>query len=156
MQGDPGVIELLNEVLTAELTAVNQYFIHAKMQADWGYRKLASHTRHESIDEMKHAEVLIERILFLDGVPNMQRYFPVVVGEDVREQLEKDLELEHVAIERLNRGIAQCVATGDNGSRELLEEILVSEEEHTDWLETQLETIRQVGEQLWLSTWIHD
>jgi len=156
MQGDPGVIELLNEVLTAELTAVNQYFIHAKMQADWGYRKLASHTRHESIDEMKHAEVLVERILFLDGVPNMQRYFPVVVGEDVKEQLEKDLELEHVAIDRLNRGIAQCVAAGDNGSRELLEEILVSEEEHTDWLETQLETIRQVGEQLWLSTWIHD
>jgi bacterioferritin len=156
MQGDPGVIELLNDVLTAELTAVNQYFIHAKMQADWGYRKLAAHTRHESIDEMKHAEALIERILYLDGVPNMQRYFPVVVGEDVKEQLEHDLTVEHVAIERLNRGIAQCVAVGDNGSRELLEGILVSEEEHTDWLETQLETIRQVGEQLWLSTWIHD
>jgi bacterioferritin len=156
MQGDPGVIELLNDVLTAELTAVNQYFIHAKMQADWGYRKLAAHTRHESIDEMKHAEALIERILYLDGVPNMQRYFPVVVGEDVKEQLEQDLIVEHVAIERLNRGIAQCVAVGDNGSRELLEGILVSEEEHTDWLETQLETIRQVGEQLWLSTWIHD
>jgi bacterioferritin len=156
MQGDPGVIELLNDVLTAELTAVNQYFIHAKMQADWGYRKLAAHTRHESIDEMKHAEALIERILYLDGVPNMQRYFPVVVGEDVKEQLEQDLTVEHVAIERLNRGIAQCVAVGDNGSRELLEGILVSEEEHTDWLETQLETIRQVGEQLWLSTWIHD
>jgi bacterioferritin len=155
MQGDPGVLELLNEVLTAELTAVNQYFIHAKMQADWGYAKLAAYTRHESIDEMKHAEALIERILFLDGVPNMQRYFPVVVGEDVREQLEKDLELEHVAIDRLNRGVAQCVSVGDNGTRELLEGILVSEEEHTDWLETQLETIRQVGEQLWLSTWIH-
>jgi bacterioferritin len=156
MQGDPGVLELLNEVLTAELTAVNQYFIHAKMQADWGYQKLAAHTRHESIDEMKHAEVVIERILFLDGVPNMQRYFPVVVGETVREQLEKDLELEHVAIDRLNRGIARCVEAGDNGSRELLEEILVSEEEHTDWLETQLETIAQVGEQLYLSTWIHE
>jgi bacterioferritin len=156
MQGDPGVIELLNEVLTAELTAVNQYFIHAKMQADWGYRKLAAYTRHESIDEMKHAEVLIERILYLDGVPNMQRYFPVIVGETVKEQLEKDLELEHVAIGRLNRGIAQCVAVGDNGSRELLEGILVSEEEHTDWLETQLETIAQVGEALWLSTWIQD
>ena len=156
MQGDPGVLELLNEVLTAELTAVNQYFIHAKMQADWGYQKLAAHTRHESIDEMKHAEVVIERILFLGGVPNMQRYFPVVVGETVREQLEKDLELEHVAIDRLNRGIARCVQAGDNGSRELLEEILVSEEEHTDWLETQLETIAQVGEQLYLSTWIHE
>jgi bacterioferritin len=156
MQGDPGVLELLNEVLTAELTAVNQYFIHAKMQADWGYRKLAAHTRHESIDEMKHAEVVIERILFLNGVPNMQRYFPVVVGETVREQLEKDLELEHVAIDRLNRGIARCVEAGDNGSRELLEAILVSEEEHTDWLETQLETIAQVGEPLWLSTWIHE
>jgi len=156
MHGDAGVIELLNEVLTAELTAINQYFIHAKLQSNWGYRKLASHTRDESIDEMKHAESLIERILYFDGVPNMQRLFPVVVGEDVKEQLEKDLDLERVAVDRLNRGIAQCVAAADNGTRELLEDILVSEEEHIDWLETQLETIRQVGEQLWLSTWIHD
>ena len=156
MRGDPEIIDILNDVLTAELTAINQYFIHAKLQSNWGYRKLASHTRDESIDEMKHAESLIERILYFDGVPNMQRLFPVVVGEDVKEQLEKDLDLERVAVDRLNRGIAQCVAAADNGTRELLEDILVSEEEHIDWLETQLETIRQVGEQLWLSTWIHD
>lgn len=151
MRGDPRVIEVLNEVLTAELTAVNQYFIHAKLMQDWGYLKLGAHTRGESIDEMKHAERLIERILFLDGIPNMQRYFPVRVGETVPEQFQVDLEVEYAAIERLNRGIALCVEVGDNGTRELLETILVSEEEHTDWLETQLETIRQIGEQLYLS-----
>ncbi len=151
MRGDPRVIEVLNEVLTAELTAVNQYFIHAKLMQDWGYLKLGASTRAESIDEMKHAEQLIERILFLGGVPNMQRYFPVRVGETVPEQFQLDLEVEYAAIERLNRGIAVCVEAGDNGSRELLEAILVSEEQHTDWLETQLETIRQIGEQLYLS-----
>jgi bacterioferritin len=145
MRGDPTVIELLNEVLTAELTAVNQYFAHAKMQGNWGYRKLHDFTRHESIDEMKHAELLIDRILFLDGVPNLQRLGPVTIGETVQEQFEVDVALEYVAIKRLNDGIAACVAVGDNGTRELLEGILVSEEEHTDWLETQLETIRQIG-----------
>jgi bacterioferritin len=156
MHGEPRVIELLNEVLTAELTAVNQYFIHAKLMHDWGYRRLADHTRHESIDEMKHAERLMERIIFLGGLPNMQRLFPVKVGETVKEQFELDLQVELEAIRRLNNGIAMCVEVGDNTSRHLLEEILVSEEEHTDWLETQLETMRQIGEQLYLSQQLHD
>jgi bacterioferritin len=145
MQGDPRVIDALNEVLTAELTAVNQYFIHAKMSANWGYERRATYVRDESIDEMKHAERIIERILYFDGTPNMQRLFPVRVGESVAEQLELDLGVEHEAVPRLNRGIALCVEVGDNGTRELLEEILVAEEEHVDWLETQLETIRQIG-----------
>jgi bacterioferritin len=151
MQGDPSVIELLNDVLTAELTAINQYFIHAKMQGNWGFKRLHDATRHESIDEMKHAERLLERILFLEGLPNLQRLYPVRVGEHVREQFELDLALEHEAITRLNAGIAACVTAGDNASRELLEGILVDEEEHTDWLETQLEAMRLVGEQGYLA-----
>ncbi|MEZ4381096.1 MAG: bacterioferritin [Nannocystaceae bacterium] len=149
MKGNPQVIELLNEVLTAELTAINQYFIHAKMCADWGYMKLAAKVREESIDEMRHADTLIERILFLDGVPNVQRYGKVNVGETVKEQFELDLQLEYNAIARLNNAIATCREVGDNATRELLNGILVSEEEHTDWLETQLELIRQLGEQLY-------
>ncbi|MCA9635035.1 MAG: bacterioferritin [Myxococcales bacterium] len=149
MKGNPQVIELLNEVLTAELTAINQYFIHAKMCANWGYGKLAATVRAESIDEMKHADTLIERILFLDGIPNVQRYHKVNVGETVKEQLELDLQLEYDAIARLNKGIATCREVGDNASRDLLVQILVSEEAHTDWLETQLELIRQLGEQLY-------
>ena len=149
MKGHDQVIELLNEVLTAELTAINQYFIHAKMCANWGYGKLAAKVRAESIDEMKHADRLIERILFLDGVPNVQRYWKVNVGETVKEQLELDLQLEYDAIARLNKAIAACTAVHDNATRELLANILVSEEEHTDWLETQLELIRQLGEQLY-------
>ena len=149
MKGNPQVIELLNEVLTAELTAINQYFIHAKMCADWGYTKLATKVRAESIDEMRHADTLIERILFLDGVPNVQRYSKVNVGETVKEQLELDLQLEHDAIARLNKAIATCRDVNDNASREMLNAILVSEEEHTDWLETQLELMRQIGEQLY-------
>ena len=145
MQGDDRVIEALNEVLTSELTAINQYFIHAKMSANWGYERRAEHVRQESIDEMKHAERLIERILYFEGTPNMQRLFPVQVGESVQEQLQLDLNVEYEAVPRLNDAIALCVEVGDNGTRELLEEILVSEEEHVDWLETQLETIRQVG-----------
>ena len=151
MHGDPKVIEALNDVLTAELTAVNQYFIHAKMSANWGYEHRAEHVRHESIDEMKHAERIIERILYFEGTPNMQRLFPVRVGETVQEQLELDLAVEHEAIPRLNRGIALCVEVGDNGTREMLAEILVSEEEHVDWLETQLETIRQIGMEHYLA-----
>ncbi len=156
MQGDPRVIEALNDVLTAELTAVNQYFIHAKMSANWGYLRRSELVRNESIDEMKHAERLIERILYFDGTPNMQRLFPVRVGESVPEQLELDLAVEHEAVPRLNRGIALCVEVGDNGTRELLEEILVAEEEHVDWLETQLETIRQIGAELYLSQQLHE
>lgn len=145
MRGNDEIIELLNEVLTAELTAVNQYFLHAKMCANWGYERLAEHGKHESIDEMRHAEQVTDRILFLDGVPNYQRYFPLQIGETVVEQFEADLQLEYQALDRLNRGIAKAVELGDNGTRELLAEILVAEEEHTDWLETQLETIRQIG-----------
>ena len=151
MQGNVEVIEILNEVLTAELTAINQYFIHAKMCANWGYDRLASHGRDESIDEMKHADELIERILYFDGVPNLQRLFPVVVGETVLEQFQVDVALEYGAVERLNRGIALAVQKGDNGTRELLAEILVSEEDHIDWLETQQETIRQIGAEQYLA-----
>ncbi|MGH9270124.1 MAG: bacterioferritin [Ilumatobacteraceae bacterium] len=155
MRGDADIIELLNEVLTAELTAINQYFVHAKMCDNWGYHRLASHGRDESIDEMKHAERLIERILYFDGVPNLQRLFPVVVGETVPEQFEVDVALEYGAVERLNRGIALAVDKGDNGTRELLAEILVSEEEHIDWLETQQETIRQIGAEQYLAQQLH-
>ena len=156
MQGDDRVIEALNEVLTAELTAINQYFIHAKMSANWGYERRAEHLRNESIDEMKHAERLIERILYFEGTPNMQRLFPVQVGESVQEQLQLDLGVEYEAVPRLNHGIALCVEVGDNGTRELLEDILVSEEEHVDWLETQLETIRQIGIEHYLAQQLHD
>lgn len=151
MKGSSTVIELLNEVLTAELTAINQYFIHAKMCADWGYEGLAAKVRAESIDEMKHADELIERILFLQGIPNVQRYGKINVGETVKEQFELDLKFEYDAIARLRKGIATCRDEGDEVSRDMLEHILVSEEEHTDWLETQLELIRQVGEQNYLA-----
>src|SRR5262245_41807953 len=145
MQGDARIIELLNDVLTAELTAVNQYFIHAKMCDNWGYERLGKHHRDESIGEMKDADELIERILFLEGVPNLQRLGTVTVGEDVAEQMRLDLDLERAAIERLNAGIITCTAEGDNGSRQLLEEILGGEEEHADWLETQLSLIEEIG-----------
>ena len=145
MRGNQEIIELLNEVLTAELTAVNQYFLHAKMMDNWGYRRLAHHTRDESIDEMRHAEQLTERILYLEGVPNLQRLSPLRIGETVPEQFRADLDLEYAAVERLNRGIALARDAGDNGTRDLLERILVSEEEHIDWLETQLDTITQIG-----------
>jgi bacterioferritin len=155
MQGDPRIIDVLNEVLTAELTAVNQYFLHAKMCENWGYLRLAEYTKHESIDEMRHAERITDRVLFFDGVPNYQRYFPLRIGETVAEQFESDLQLEYEAIERLNRGVALAVELGDNGTRELLAEILVSEEEHADWLETQLETIRQIGIEHYLAQQLH-
>ena len=155
MHGDPRIIEALNDVLTAELTAVNQYFIHAKMSSNWGYRRRGAHVRDESIDEMRHAERIIDRILYFDGTPNMQRLFPVRVGETVAEQLELDLAVEHEAVPRLNRGIELCVEVGDNGTRELLADILVSEEEHVDWLETQLETIRQIGIEHYLAQQLH-
>ncbi|MGH8983801.1 MAG: bacterioferritin [Acidimicrobiia bacterium] len=156
MQGSQAVLELLNDVLTAELTAVNQYFLHAKMCDNWGYHRLAHHDREESIGEMKDADHLIERILYLEGVPNLQRLGTVGVGETVPEQLRLDLELERAAIDRLNRGIALCVAEGDNGSRDLLEEILEGEEEHTDWLETQLALLAEVGEAHYLAQQMHD
>jgi len=152
MRGDPDVLEILGEVLCAELTAVNQYFIHAKMCANWGYHELAQYGRDESIDEMKHAEILIDRILFLEGTPNMQKYMKIKVGKDVPEQLRFDLELEVGAVERLNRGIALCVDKKDNGSRQLLQTILDEEEHHIDWLETQLELIKNIGLEGYLQT----
>ena len=155
MKGDKKVIQHLNKILGNELVAINQYFLHARMYEDWGLEKLGKHEYHESIDEMKHADIVIDRILFLEGVPNMQRLYPVTVGETVAEQFEVDLQLEYTAIKRLNDGIAVCVAVGDNASRALLEGILVSEEEHADWLEAQLELVRQVGEQNYLAQQMH-
>lgn len=156
MQGNEAIIELLNNVLTAELTAVNQYFIHAKMQQNWGYERLYERNRDESIDEMRHADTLIERILFLDGHPNMQRLGPVGAGETVAEQLRLDLELEYAAVERLNAGIGRCLELADAGSREILEHILESEEHHIDWLEAQHDLIDQVGIENYLSQQIKD
>ena len=156
MQGNPRIIETLNDVLTAELTAINQYFIHAKMCDNWGYDRLAEHIKDESIDEMKHADSIIERILFLEGVPNMQRLYPVRVGETVKEQFELDLAVEIEAVKRFNDGVALAVEVGDNATRHMLEEMLVSEEDHADWLETQLEAMRQVGEQNYLAQQLHD
>jgi bacterioferritin len=151
MKGNKKIIELLNDVLTGELTAVNQYFLHARMCDNWGYLRLAEIIRKESIGEMKHADELIERILYLEGLPNLQRLDKIGVGETVPEQLRLDRDLEVAAIARLNKGIALCVQSGDNGSRELLEEILTSEESHLDWIETQLSLIDGIGEEHYLA-----
>ena len=124
MKGNPKVVAVLSEVLKAELTAINQYFLHAEMCENWGYEKLAKHTRVESIEEMQHAEKLIEHILYLDGTPNMSDYFKINIGQNVKEQLEFDLQVEYEAVKRLNAGIETCVKAGDNGSRDLLNEIL--------------------------------
>ena len=156
MQGDAAILELLNDVLTAELTAINQYFVDAKMFANWGFERLGQRFHDESIDEMKDADRLIDRILYLEGTPNLQRLGIVRVGETPAEKLQAALDLEREAITRLNAGIAQCTTAGDHGSRELLEDILEGEEQHADWLETQLETIRQVGVELYLSQHIRD
>ena len=150
MKGSKKVIEALNDVLAGELVGINQYFLHAKMCKNWGYERLAEHTHHESIEEMKHASKVVERILFLDGVPNLQKLGKVNVGETVPEQLRLDLALEMDAVARLNKAIALCVAQGDNASRELLEDVLESEEEHVDWLEAQLGLIETLGEALYL------
>jgi bacterioferritin len=155
MQGDAEIIEVLNEVLTSELTAINQYFIHHKMCENWRYMKLSAKKREESIEEMKHADEIIERILYFDGVPNMQRLSQVNVGEDPVEQHKVDLALEVDAVERLNKGIALCRDKGDNGTRELLERILVEEEESIDWHEAQLHQIEQIGVENYLSEQIH-
>ena len=152
----PHIIKALNEVLTGELTAINQYFIHAKMCKDWGYLKLHTYVRNESIDEMKHAESLIDRILYLGGVPNVQRLYKVNVGETVKEQFELDLALEYEALPRLQNGIELCRQHKDEGSRSLLEQILISEEDHIDWLESQLELIKQVGLENYLTQQIHE
>jgi bacterioferritin len=151
MKGNDEVLTLLNNLLTNELTAINQYFIHAKMCENWGFERLAHKVREESIDEMRHADQVITRILFLEGVPNLQRLHKLHVGETVKEQLEGDLQLEYTAIAFLNAGIETARKNGDNASEDLFTKILVSEEEHADWLETQLELIRQVGEQNYLA-----
>ena len=156
MKGNDDVLTILNEVLTGELTAINQYFVHAKMCDNWGYQRIASHTRDESIDEMKHAERIVERILFLEGVPNLQRLGPLKVGESVLEQFRNDLAVEIDALERLHRGIALAIEKTDVGTREMLADILVDEEEHVDWLETQLETIAQIGVEHYLAQQLHD
>ena len=151
MQGDAQVIEVLNEVLTAELTAVNQYFIHAMMCRNWRYERLAKHAREESIGEMKHAEELIDRILYLEGTPNMQKYMKVNVGKTVKEQHQLDLALEKDAVERLNRGLELAREKGDNGTRLVLEKILAAEEEHVEWIEAQLEQIETIGVENYLA-----
>jgi bacterioferritin len=151
MKGNEQVLKLLGELLTNELTAVNQYFVHAKMCQNWGYERLATKIRAESIDEMRHADEVITRILFLEGIPNLARYHPLKVGETVREQLECDLQLEYSAIAFLNQGIAAARTAGDNATEAMMTTILVSEEQHTDWIESQLELIRQIGEQNYLA-----
>ncbi len=151
MKGDPSIIDLLNQVLTNELTSVNQYFVHARMCENWGYERLWKKVRAESIDEMKHADEIIERILYLEGVPNMQRLAKVNVGETVPEQLRLALEVAKNAVQLLNRGIAQCREAGDNGSADLLEDMLEDEEEHANWLEAQLALIEQIGVQNYLA-----
>jgi bacterioferritin len=151
MKGRPEIIDALNEILTGELTAVNQYFVHARMCENWGYKKLWEHVRAESIDEMKHADILIERVLYLEGIPNVQRLGKINIGQTVPEQLKLDLEVERVAVTKLNSSIELCRSLGDNGSRHLLEEILKSEEEHVNWLEAQLSLIEQVGEGQYLA-----
>jgi bacterioferritin len=156
MQGDPQVVELLNEVLTAELTAVNQYFLDAKMFDNWGYERLAERFRSESIDEMKDADHLIERLLYLEGHPNLQRLGTIRTGESPVEKLSLALTLEQEAIARLNPGIALCVERGDNGSRDLLAGILEGEEEHADWLESQLSLVEQLGQAHYLAQQIRD
>ena len=151
MQGDARVLEFLNEQLTAELTAINQYFLHAKMQENWGLSILAKHTRAESIDEMRHADILTDRILFLEGLPNYQRLFPLRIGENLREMFECDMKVEVEAVDRLRRGIDYMRSIGDVTSAKLFEGILADEEHHVDYLETQLALLQQLGEPLYLA-----
>ena len=151
MKGSNKVVDLLNQVLTNELTAVNQYFLHARMCENWGYERLWHKIRAESIDEMKHADELIERILYLEGLPNLQRLGKLNIGQNVEEQLRSDYEVERQAIPLLNQGIELCRSEGDNGTADLLEDILEDEEEHANWLEAQLGLIQQVGLQNYLA-----
>ena len=150
MKGNAEVIRVLNDILTAELTAINQYFVHAQMCENWGYERLYEKIKKESIEEMKHAEALIERILFLDGVPNVQRLGKISIGQTVAEQLRLDLDVELDAVKRLNDGVRLCAREGDAGSEELLRKILVEEEEHVDLIEAQLVQIEQMGEAQYL------
>ena len=156
MRGNDQVITSLNDVLTAELTAVNQYFVHARMCENWGYERLWKKVRAESIGEMKHADILIQRILYLEGVPNLQRLGKVNVGQTVPEQLRLDLEVEKAAVKALNTAIELSRSVGDNGSREMLEKILLAEEDHANWLEAQLTLIAQTGEANYLAQQIRE
>jgi len=156
MKGNAEIIRILNDVLCAELTGINQYFIHSMMCGNWRYKVLAEHGRAESIEEMEHAKEVIERILYLDGVPNMQKYMKVNVGQTVPEQHAFDLALEKDAVARLNAGLETCRKKGDNGSRLLLEKVLKDEEEHVDWLESQLQQIQDIGLENYLARQIGD
>jgi bacterioferritin len=149
MQGDPEVLKLLNEQLTSELTAINQYFLHSKMQDNWGFTELAGHTRKESFEEMQHAEAITDRILLLDGLPNYQRLFSLRIGQTLREQFEADLAIEYEVINRLKPGIVMCREKQDSTSAKLLEDIAKDEEGHIDYLETQLELMDKLGEALY-------
>ena len=151
MKGNDEVVKILQDVLCAELTAINQYFIHARMNENWGYKKLAAYIQKESIEEMRHAQNLIDRILYFDGAPNMQKYMKINVGKTVPEQFKFDLAVEYDAVPRLNKGIELARAQGDNGTRALLETILKDEEEHIDWLEAQLGMIEEIGVQNYLA-----
>src|SRR5829696_6486710 len=156
MKGDPKVIKILNSVLTAELTAINQYFVHAEMCENWGYERLQKVIRKHSIGEMKHAEELIERVLFLEGIPNVQKLDKISIGENVQEIFKSDYALELGALPRLQEGIETCRTLGDNNSRHLLEEILEDEEKHVDWLEAQMSLVEQVGIQNYLAQQIRE
>jgi len=149
MQGDPDVLKLLNEQLTSELTAINQYFLHSKMQANWGFTELAEYTRKESFEEMQHAEAITDRILLLDGLPNYQRLFSLRIGQTLREQFEADLAIEYEVLARLRPGVIMCREKEDATSANLLEKILANEEDHIDYLETQLELMVKLGEELY-------
>jgi bacterioferritin len=156
MRGDPEIIDALNAILTSELTAINQYFIHFRMLENWGYKRIAKKKREESIEEMKHADRVIDRILYLDGVPNMQRLSPVRVGEEPVEMHRLDLELEVEAVARLNAAIALCLTKNDAGTRELVESILDEEEDSIEWLEAQLYVIKDIGRERYLAEQLHD
>lgn len=155
MKGSPDVVKVLNEVLRKELTGINQYFIHSKMCKNWGYEVLAGVAWKESIEEMKHADALIERILFLEGTPNLSAYDKINVGSAVKQQLRNDLALEEGALEVLKAGVKTCFEANDTASRELLEHILVDEEEHVDWIEAQLHQIEEIGYENYLTQQIH-
>ena len=155
MKGDANVIRVLNRILTGELSAINQYFLHARMQKNWGYVKIADKVYKESIDEMRHADQLIERILYLDGLPNLQKLNPINIGETVHEQLKSDFEMEQVALKDLRDAIKVCWEATDYTSKILLENILRSEEEHVDWIEAQLSIINDIGVELYLAEQIH-